>query len=505
MTALFSSTFLRTVWTEFQLANVPGIRAKKESLENLLSELISGKLESLKEEEVKSRFVNIFFGDVLGFNYGNANAWLLREEKKTKVDGTKPDAVLGYFARDRGKDDVRVVIEIKNATTELEEKQKRKDTKSPVDQAFEYAPKMGGACQWVVVSNMKETRFYAANDRSKYQVFFLNELMQEEKLKELLFLFSREHFINAQGHSLTNRLLTHSNLAAASAEHPAHVLDELYECAKQFDGIHCVDPNFIASIYPFNILPEHVWHYEEDGTLFTINSRIYLLLQGIKVINNEVIVSENLRLELSEAGVVEAAYKIDFVFNFLNNCLVNKIKVARNYLENVSRNRKTIGFSYRHPFHFSADDGLEMNISLFRHANCECLRCTYRTLDFNKYLSKLKAGTSKKVNRTLEYAYGNYLVATNNYKEAYNIYQDIEEKTKSKEGQGIVYFLAKMNTLHLHNLLFDHDLESVDTLRQIREINLARVIYNELDFEVTPNVRKYLVHLSEDKLINKIK
>ena len=50
---------------------------------------------------MKSRFVTTIFGEVLEFNCGNSRRWSLREEAKTTVDGTKPDAALGYFSEDK--------------------------------------------------------------------------------------------------------------------------------------------------------------------------------------------------------------------------------------------------------------------------------------------------------------------------------------------------------------------------------------------------------------------
>jgi len=133
-------------------------------IKELPYELESGKIVSLKEEEIKSRFVNTFFGDVLGYNYGNSNRWLLREEKKSKINGTKPDAVLGYFFKNKEDDDVRVVIEIKDAKTSLDDKQKRVKSFTPVEQAFNYGSQTGGHCKWVIVSNINEIRFYPYSD-----------------------------------------------------------------------------------------------------------------------------------------------------------------------------------------------------------------------------------------------------------------------------------------------------------------------------------------------------
>ena len=96
MQPLFTQDFLSHYIPNFKLSNVPNVRLARNIIDALIEDLNSGKLESLKEEEFKSRFLNEFFGDVLGFNYGNSNYWNLREEAKTKVDATKPDGVLGF-------------------------------------------------------------------------------------------------------------------------------------------------------------------------------------------------------------------------------------------------------------------------------------------------------------------------------------------------------------------------------------------------------------------------
>jgi len=91
----------------------------------------------------------------------------------------KADGVLGFFDAD-GKKDVRAVIELKGAKVSLDVRQKRiGDTRTPVEQAFNYAPKYGKNCQWVIVSNYKEIRLYRSNDMTEYQVFFLEKLKDD--------------------------------------------------------------------------------------------------------------------------------------------------------------------------------------------------------------------------------------------------------------------------------------------------------------------------------------
>lgn len=107
---IFPQELLQDFYSNFKSSNVPNFSSKKAIIEDWINELKSGRLDSLKEEEVKSRFVNNLFGDVLDFNYGNSNYWSLREEAKTKSDRTKPDAALGYFTHDNCKYNRCIII-----------------------------------------------------------------------------------------------------------------------------------------------------------------------------------------------------------------------------------------------------------------------------------------------------------------------------------------------------------------------------------------------------------
>ena len=133
-----------------------------------------------KEEQLQSDFLNDIFGKVLGYAYERGLDELnLEKEYKSKTDGTKPDGVLGYLTAENK--DIRVVIELKDAYTNLDHKQNRKnDNRTPVEQAFSYVSKCGGKCKWVIVSNFVEIRLYPANDSSVYQSFNIVDLVKSE-------------------------------------------------------------------------------------------------------------------------------------------------------------------------------------------------------------------------------------------------------------------------------------------------------------------------------------
>ncbi len=500
MQPLFTQNFLSHYLTDFKLSNVTNVKFARDTIEGLLLELKSGKLESLKEEELKSRFLNEFFGNVLSFNYGNSNFWTLSEEVKTKVDGTKVDGALGYFTKDKKNNDVRAVIEIKDAKTNLDEKQKRKDSKSPVSQAFEYASKMGEKCKWVIVSNFKEIRFYS-NFRGKYQVFFLEELKDENKLKELLFLFHKDRFIKENGASSTEQLFKISSLELKENEKPRHVLDEIYTSLMRFKGFNYVAPNYLSSLKPFNILNEYVWHYRK-GSLMTLNDKIYEFFQGIDCNKGEILISDDLEKELIELKVIEYRKKIEESIKFLNHSQITEISCIKDYQRVIVSRSHGIGFSHKHHFRFSEKEGFTKSIDLLKFTSCDCISCNFKSLDLKHLLGKLKVAQSDENSISLEYGYGNYLVKTNNYKTAFNIYKKLSTKLKNKEGFEVEYFLAKLNMKYLHNLIWEDKKlrDSIEIKEEIRDIDLNKILYDEIEYSISDDVRNYLLKVKDEKL-----
>ena len=377
---IFSDKFLSHYLPDFRLSSVTDIRGINLLIKDLIEELESGKIESMKEEEFKSRFLSTFFGDILGFNYGNSNKWQLREEKKSTTDGTKPDGALGYFFVDADNDNVRAVIEIKDANTDLDVKQKRVHKKTPIEQAFGYVSKAGGNCNWVIVSNVKEIRFYPSLDQARCQIFFLKDLEKENKLKELLFLFHKDRFIKEYGKSSTDKLFQQARIALKKDSKPIHIIDKIYNSLKRFEGLKFVDPSYIATIFPFNILDDYVWQYH-NNKLFTINGEIYKLLIGIRIEGSEIRFSKGLEEEIFAFSVLEAKSKLEWIFTFLNHSLIEEITAIKDYKQIKESRKKTIGFSVRHIFNFEeGEEGITQNINIIKGETCNCLSCVFRSL-----------------------------------------------------------------------------------------------------------------------------
>jgi hypothetical protein len=191
---IFSYKYLKTKLSNFSLTDIPEIQSKQQKIVEWQTAIKKGSIKKTKEEALQSDFLNAFFGEVLGYDYNRADdKWYLEKEFKSVMDGSKADGALGYFSI--VGQDARAVIELKDAKTDLDKPQNRIDKRTPVEQAFGYANKAGGKCRWVIVSNFLEIRLYHSSDQSKYELFDILELLNEENLKKFFFLLQKGRLI----------------------------------------------------------------------------------------------------------------------------------------------------------------------------------------------------------------------------------------------------------------------------------------------------------------------
>ncbi|WP_170871862.1 Eco57I restriction-modification methylase domain-containing protein [Pontibacter indicus] len=207
---IFSQTYLDSKTANFHLSQYPDLSKKLDEIDKWQKGIRSGRIVRQKEEELKAEFLNTFFGEVLDYPYkSDETLWNLSIEKKSNIDGTKADGALGYFwlFGNEIKADVRTVIELKDARTDLDKPQNRlNDKRSPVEQAFSYVSKSGGHCNWVIVSNFTEIRLYHSSDQSRYEKFEILRLLEEKELLRFMFLLHKDRLLTKSGDSITNLL-----------------------------------------------------------------------------------------------------------------------------------------------------------------------------------------------------------------------------------------------------------------------------------------------------------
>jgi len=157
-------------------------------------------LSKTKEKSLQSKFLTIFFEEVLGYTDQTAgnDTWTVIAEPKTEVDSQVADGSLGFFTKD--KKETKAVIELKDAKTSLDKKQKGRDKGyTPVEQGYLYATKFD-RCKWVIISNFREIRLYS-KDRSQdfVEKFEILELHKEEIFKRFYYLLNSENLLFKDG------------------------------------------------------------------------------------------------------------------------------------------------------------------------------------------------------------------------------------------------------------------------------------------------------------------
>lgn len=167
-------------------------------------------LENTKEKSIQGKFLQTFFENILGYDdvaSGNVEYTLIQHPRIENNVG-EPDGSLGFFTK--GIKDTRVVIELKDAKTDLDKKQNREVKQTPIDQAYNYASKED-KCKWIIVSNFKEIRLYSkARSQEYYEKFLILDLLNEQEFKKFYFLLTKDNLINRDGESVIDVLANES-------------------------------------------------------------------------------------------------------------------------------------------------------------------------------------------------------------------------------------------------------------------------------------------------------
>lgn len=192
---IFKESFIEYKLESFEISKEE-LAEKKAKIQDFVNFIKSGKIKEFNEEQLQARFATEVFGETLGYKNTYNDTWEYELERKTDVDGQKPDVVLGEFTSDESK--VMAVVELKDFKYyDLDKKQNRVgDKRTPVEQGFGYAPKFGGNCRWVLISNFNEIRLYDKNDENQYERFYIEDLEDDFEFKRFLYLLSKENILD---------------------------------------------------------------------------------------------------------------------------------------------------------------------------------------------------------------------------------------------------------------------------------------------------------------------
>ena len=164
------------------------------------AELIrSGRVDALNERELLPDFLTDLFVALLGYEPppGRGGVYTLSREKHVEVEGQFADAVLGRFAAGRPGEFV-AAVEGKGPKDPLERPHGGRRM-SAVDQGYKYAVNL--PCDWVVVTNIRQTRlYYKGADQHTYERFDTERLASDAvHLNKLAFLLGAERVLPPGG------------------------------------------------------------------------------------------------------------------------------------------------------------------------------------------------------------------------------------------------------------------------------------------------------------------
>lgn len=192
---IFKESFIEYKLESFEISKEE-LLDKRAKLQNFIDFIKSGKIKEYNEEQLQARFATEVFEKTLEYKNSLNETWEYELERKTDVDGQKPDIVLGEFSSNESK--VMAVVELKDFKYyDLDKKQNRVgDKRTPVEQGFGYAPKFGGNCRWVLISNFNEIRLYDKNDENQYERFYIEDFEDDFEFKRFLYLLSKENILD---------------------------------------------------------------------------------------------------------------------------------------------------------------------------------------------------------------------------------------------------------------------------------------------------------------------
>jgi hypothetical protein len=147
-----------------------------------------------RETSNDGEFIQRILIDVLGYTGSSSGpAWTVA--KNQPVGTGNVDVALGHFGTGQQP---RIVapFELKGARTKDLDAMMSGRSKSPVQQAWEYAMDAKGA-QWVLVSNYRQIRLYAVGyGRKDYESFDLATMTRPENYHRFMLLLAAEHLLS---------------------------------------------------------------------------------------------------------------------------------------------------------------------------------------------------------------------------------------------------------------------------------------------------------------------
>ena len=193
MASLFKDKKLKEILKDY---NIPDFDKKLEIIKLWYKAYKDGSLKEKTESQCEQAFNKDFFEKILEYTTFPNEIYTIDPKANTEASGQKPDAILGYFSKEKTK--VVAVVEIKDMNKPLDKSQQREGNLTPIQQAFKYKPQYKN-CEFVIATNFYETRLLKDNQLD-YESFTLDNLLDEKdnyfQFKKFYYLLNANNFIS---------------------------------------------------------------------------------------------------------------------------------------------------------------------------------------------------------------------------------------------------------------------------------------------------------------------
>lgn len=299
---IFKDRLIQNHLSKFGKEDIPDFDKKYRIISLWRKACITGDLNHTKETQIQGNYLIQIIDQVLGYSTVTStetNMFFQKAESKSILDTSEADGGLGFFSENPKVDDIRVVIELKDAKTPLDKKQSRSSHLTPIEQAFSYANKNGSKCGWVIVSNFVETRLYKSNSSLEYEVFDLRKMDNEAEFIRFYFMLCKDHLICESGKSLVD------NLYQENEEMGIAISNDFYKTYKEIRN------NLYADLKTLNTECDSIM-------LFTKTQKIIDRFTFVCFCEDSGLLPQNLY-----KGLVDSVHKS---FSFAPNKLWNELK-----------------------------------------------------------------------------------------------------------------------------------------------------------------------------------
>ena len=173
----------------------PAPQSHQKALTDWAALISSGNIKKIKETALSADFKTKIVEAVLGYTSPVGNNDYTVESEQTILKGSV-DLALGHFSH--GKVDIVAPFELKGAKTKDLDAIMPGRSKTPVQQAWEYATNNVGT-KWVLVSNYLEIRLYGFGEGTQaYEHFDMARLHEPQEYARFMLLLSAENLLGGK-------------------------------------------------------------------------------------------------------------------------------------------------------------------------------------------------------------------------------------------------------------------------------------------------------------------